>query len=110
MRTVLVLLPVAVALVATVPACAASHFDTVVEIAASGRPRACTEPFRVKRLNDWAFRVDACEGALYYRCSYARKTMGRTQCCHPVPDEASATALLGAAAPDAQKTCQDFVD
>jgi hypothetical protein len=91
-------------------ACATSHFETVVEIAASKRPRACTAPFAVRRLNDWAYRVDACDGPLYFRCAYQRKTMGRTQCCHSVPDESSATALLATMGGENETTCQDFVD
>jgi hypothetical protein len=91
-------------------ACATSHFETVVEVAASKRPRTCTAPFVVKALNGWAYRVDACEGTLYYRCSYQRKSMGRSQCCHPVPDEASATSLLAPVGAASETTCQDFID
>jgi hypothetical protein len=98
------------ALLLALASCATSHFETVVEIAASKSPRQCSAPFAVRRLSDWAYRVDACDGTTYFRCSYQRKTMGRSQCCHPVPDEATATALLGATGDAAQTTCQDFID
>lgn len=100
----------AVLLLLTLASCATSHFETVVEIAASKSPRQCTAPFAVKRLSDWAYRVDACDGTTYFRCSYQRKTMGRSQCCHPVADEATATALFGATGQATQTTCQDFID
>ncbi len=90
--------------------CATSHFETVVEIAASKRPRSCEAPFKVSRLSDWAYRVDSCDDVTYFRCSYTRKTMGRSQCCHPVPDEATAIALFGAQGEATQTTCQDFID
>ena len=90
-------------------ACATSHFEDVVRVAASKHPRECTTPYTVTKLNGWGYRVDACEGPLFYRCSYARKTMGRTQCCDLVADEAAATALLSAA-PGESATCLEFVD
>lgn len=93
----------AVVSLALLPACATSHYEDVVRIAASKHPRACTTPYTVAPLGRWAFRVDACEGTLFYRCwagpnsaRARRKSMGRTQCCAPVPDETSATAVISA--------------
>ena len=108
MRGTIVTLPALVLL--ALASCATSRFETVVEIAASKSPRQCTAPFVVNRLTDWAYRVDACDGTTYFRCAYQRKTMGRSQCCHPVADEATATALLGAMGSATQTTCQDFID
>jgi hypothetical protein len=88
--------------------CARSHFETVVEISASKHPRTCDGRFTVHALNSYAYRVDACEGALYYRCFYQRKTMGRGQCCEQVEDEDTATATFGSIGADT--TCVSFVD
>jgi hypothetical protein len=90
-------------------ACATKHFETVVEIAASSQPRSCDGRFTVKPLNGWGYRVDACEGPLYFRCFSARHSMGRTQCCARVADEAAAVALVHfeGAQP---VTCVPFVD
>ncbi len=84
------------------------HYEDVVRIAASKHPRECSEPYKVAPLGGWAYRVDACEGALYYRCYAQRKSMGHTQCCGLVPDEASATAIFSAAG--AADTCVEFAD
>lgn len=92
--------------------CATSHFDEVVRVAASKHPRDCTAPYTVKKLNGWAYRVDACERPLYYRCAFDtdRDMVGRRQCCELMPDEASATALAGAEIPKASSTCLEFAD
>jgi hypothetical protein len=60
----------------------------------------------VTPLRAWAYRVEACERTAFYRCYFKRKTAGRTQCCYPVPDEATATAIVAADPDDA--TCKDF--
>jgi hypothetical protein len=92
-------------------ACVTSHYEDVVRIAASKHPRVCTAPYKVIPLARWGYRVDACEGTLYYRCSAQRKSMGRTQCCSLVDDEASATALLAASATTGEgSTCVEFAD
>jgi hypothetical protein len=93
-------------------ATAHSHFDDVVRVAASKHPRDCTAPYTVQKLNGWAYRVDACEGPLYYRCAFDtdRDMVGRRQCCEPMRDEGSATALVGPAIPRASSTCLDFAD
>ena len=109
MRAALVTHPALALGVLALSSCATSHFETVVEIAASKRPQKCATPFAVSRLNRWAYRVDACDETTYFRCAYVQKATGLSQCCHPVPDEAAATALLGAR-DAAQTTCQDFVD
>ena len=102
---------VALAALAALSACAANHYDDVVRIAASKHPRNCTEPYTVTPLSRWGFRVDACEGTLYYRCWQQRKSMGRTQCCSIVPDEASATALVSASDTTGERsTCVEFAD
>ena len=90
-------------------ACAKVRFETVVEIAASGHPRTCDGRFTVTQLSGSGYRVDACEGTLYYRCFYARKTMGRTQCCAEVADEAEATSWVHFDGPE-PTTCEQFVD
>jgi hypothetical protein len=90
-------------------ACATSHFDDVVRLAASKHPRECTTPYTVTQLNGWSFRVDACEGTHYYRCSYRRKSMGRTQCCREVADASAASAFLSPSGP-AGSTCMEFAD
>lgn len=84
-----------------------NHFETVVEIAASKQARTCDGRFTLKKLNDWAYRVDACEGPLYYRCSFARKSMEK-QCCHLVEDESAATSIIGTQGRN--PTCVAFVD
>ena len=99
--------------VALVPllACATNHYEDVVRIAASKHPRTCTAPYTVVSLGRWAFRVDACEGALFYRCWAQRRTMGRTQCCSIMPDAASATAAVAAGdTTGEQSTCVEFAD
>lgn len=90
-------------------ACATSHYDDVVRLAASKHARGCSAPYAIAKLNGWGYRVDACEGTLYYRCSYQRKSMGRTQCCHQVADSSAATALVSPSDPTAE-TCIEFVD
>lgn len=94
-------------------ACAAGtrHYEDVVRIAASKHPRACTTPYTVTPLRNWGYRVDACEGTLYYRCHAKGKSMGRTQCCTLVPDEASATALIALSDTTGERsTCVEFAD
>lgn len=111
MHTPRVLLSSVYALFSLLPltACMTSHFDDVVRLAASKHPRDCTTPYSVTQLNEWGFRVDACEGTHYYRCSYRRKSMGRTQCCHEVTDAAGATTLLSPS-DRARETCMEFAD
>ena len=104
-----------IALGATLPllACVVGtrHYEDVVRIAASKHPRACTTPYTVAPLSGWGYRVDACEGTLYYRCHAQRKSMGHTQCCTLVPDEASATTLLAVSDTTGQRsTCVEFAD
>jgi hypothetical protein len=108
--------PHAVVALASLPpliACAAGtrHYEDVVRIAASKHPRACTTPYTVTPLGSWSYRVDACEGTLYYRCHAQQKSMGHTQCCTLVPDEAAATALLAASNTTGERsTCVEFAD
>lgn len=110
MRRLLLVLFALMALFApfSLGACAASHYEEVVRIAASKHPRQCTAPYTVTKLNSWGYRVDACEGTLYYRCSNRRKSLGRTQCCHEVANADRATALLSAS--DPTEMCVELVD
>lgn len=96
-------------LLACVPiaGCVTSHFEDVVRVAASEHPRACTAPYTVKKLNGWAYRVDACEGTLYYSCAFKPNT-AVTECCYPVPDEAAATAAVRLTGQ--VSTCLDFAN
>ncbi len=101
----------ALAPLASVASCASNHYDDVVRIAASKHPRSCAEPYKVAALSRWGFRVDACEGTLFYRCWSQRKSMGRTQCCSLVPDEDSATSVVTASDTGGlRSTCVEFAD
>lgn len=86
--------------------CAPDHFSSVVRSSASARADYCGGEIGVERLNTWAYRVEACERATFYRCYFKRQTFGRTQCCEPMPDESSATAVFGLHSDEV--TCKDF--
>jgi len=99
------------ALAPLVASCTTYRYEDVVRIAASKHPRTCTEPYTVAPLGSWGFRVDACEGTLFYRCWVRRKSMGRTQCCAIVPDQESATSVVvGSGTTADRSTCVEFAD
>jgi hypothetical protein len=89
------------------PGCVSSHFATVARAAAATREDYCGGTIAVRPLNDWAYAVEACEETTYYRCYYQRRSGGHVQCCHPVPDEAAATALVSLA-PERDVHCVAF--
>src|SRR6266567_4326308 len=85
--------------------CATGHFETVVRRAVSDR-QDCGGEVSVKALGEWGYRIRACERTTYYRCFFKKRTMGRTQCCYPVPDENAATTLISLKT--GEETCYEF--
>ena len=88
--------------------CATSRFDSVVRRAVSTSLDDCGGEVAVERLNSWAYRVEACDSTVFYRCFYQRKTVGRTQCCYPVADEDAAAALVSSQS--GEQPCAEFVE
>jgi hypothetical protein len=88
--------------------CASTRFEAVVRKAANERPGSCGREVVLERLTDWSFRVQGCDGTLYYRCYYDRRTSGRMECCYEVPNERAATERFSIE--PWEKTCERSQD
>lgn len=75
-----------------------SHFPDVTDTIAR-RELQCPS-IAITELEPYAFRADGCGKTAFYRCSYGRKSMGRTQCCQQTLTEEAATATFAPVAPD----------
>ena len=86
-------------------ACAPAHFERVVRTAAA-KDAACGGEVVVKAVG-FGYRVQSCEETTYYRCYFARRSMGLEQCCYRVKDEGSATSLVSTNRAGGEMTCLD---
>ena len=75
-----------------------SHFPDITDTIAR-RELGCRS-LVVTELEPHAFRADGCGCTAFYRCSYGRKSAGRTQCCQQTLTEEAATATLAPVPPD----------
>jgi predicted RNA-binding Zn-ribbon protein involved in translation (DUF1610 family) len=82
----------------------ANHFDSVVRTAAA-KTSTCGGELAVRK-EGYGYRVVSCGETSYYRCYFARRTMGRTQCCSKVADADEASSLFSV--PGADGVCMNF--
>jgi hypothetical protein len=79
-------------------ACVTNRFESIAtQAAAQQTTTKCDSSTAVTTYpleEDYAFRIDTCEGPTYWRCWYKRRTVGHVQCCARVADQDAATATF----------------
>jgi hypothetical protein len=77
--------------------CVHERFQEIATQAAAQQTSKCTSSTAVTTYplsEEYAFRIDTCEGPTYWRCWYKRHSMGREQCCARVASQDEATAFI----------------